>query len=76
MFQIEPLVNLCVKFFKDNMNETNCLAALMLADTHAHSQLYEISKELACFHFKTMMHDEGQPAANQSCFFYILPSLS
>lgn len=72
MFQIEPLVNLCVKFFRENMNETNCLAALMLADTHAHTQLYDISKELACFHFKTIMHDEDFCRLSLQCVMDLL----
>ncbi|CAC5419060.1 KLHL24_35 [Mytilus coruscus] len=72
MFQIEPLVNLCVKFFKENMNESNCLAALMLADTHAHSQLYEISKELACFHFKNIVNDEDFCRLSLQCVMDVL----
>lgn len=72
MFQIEPLVNLCVKFFKENMNESNCLAALMLADTHAHSQLYEISKELACFHFRTIVNDEDFCRLSLQCVMDVL----
>lgn len=67
MFQINPLVDLCVEFFKENMNETNCLAAYTLADTHAHRQLFEYSKEFSCTHFKSVAQDEDFGKLSLEC---------
>ena len=67
MFQVTSLVDLCVKFFKDNMDESNCLAALTLADSHAHSQLYEYAKEFACLHFSAISRDEDFCRLSTDC---------
>ncbi|KAL8566239.1 hypothetical protein ACOMHN_046740 [Nucella lapillus] len=58
LFQISHLVELCVTFFQDNMNEWNCLAAMTLADVHAHRAMYEFAKSYACEHFTTVVDED------------------
>ncbi|KAK3101944.1 hypothetical protein FSP39_007540 [Pinctada imbricata] len=72
MFQVTSLVDLCVKFFKDNMDENNCLAALTLADSHAHQQLYEYAKEFACLHFSAISRDEDFCRLSSECVIDLL----
>nr|KAG5699339.1 hypothetical protein BaRGS_004276 [Batillaria attramentaria] len=58
MFQISQLVELCVSFFQEYMNEANCLAAMTLADSHAHRAMYDFAKQFACQHFTTIVDDD------------------
>ncbi|KAK6176712.1 hypothetical protein SNE40_014957 [Patella caerulea] len=72
LFQISPLVELCVQFFEQNMNEGNCLAALTLADLHGHKALYEFSKEFACSHFTGIVYDEDFMKLSVDCIIDLL----
>ncbi|XP_069101205.1 kelch-like protein 24 [Argopecten irradians] len=72
LFQVSPLVDLCLKFFKENMNETNCLAALTLGDSHAHRPLYEFAKEYACLHFQSIRQDEDFTKLSIECVVDLL----
>lgn len=50
-------VTVCL-LLQECMNEANCLAAMTLADSHAHRPMYEFAKKFACQHFTTIVDDD------------------
>ena len=72
MFQISTLVELCVQFFKEKINDANCLCALSLADAHAHTDLYEFTKQYACEHFTSLVNDEDFIRLSGECVVDLL----
>lgn len=72
MFQISTLVELCVQFFKEKINDSNCLCALSLADAHAHTDLYEFTKQYACEHFTSLVNDEDFIRLSGECVVDLL----
>ncbi|KAH3819604.1 hypothetical protein DPMN_121343 [Dreissena polymorpha] len=72
IFQIQTLVNLCVEFFQKNMNEHNCLAALTLADIHAHRMLYLYAKNFSCQHFMRLVLDDDLYKLSCECVVDLL----
>ncbi|KAL3853024.1 hypothetical protein ACJMK2_016615 [Sinanodonta woodiana] len=72
ILQISTLVDLCVEFFKANMNDNNCLAALTLADIHAHQPLYEFAKELTCQYFHLLAKEEDIYKLSSECIIDLL----
>ncbi|XP_041349089.1 kelch-like protein 24 [Gigantopelta aegis] len=72
LFQIFPLGELCVEFFKQNMHEGNCLAAMTLADTYNHQHLYSFAKSYACAHFNAIMTDEDFTKLSVDCVVNLL----
>ncbi|XP_076447602.1 kelch-like protein 24 [Babylonia areolata] len=72
LFQIAHLVELCVTFFQDCMNEGNCLAAMTLADLHAHRAMYEYAKNFACQHFSTVTEDDDFLRLSVECITDLL----
>lgn len=58
LFQMTSLIEICVQFMKENVNEANCLAVFTLADAHNHRVLYDFAKEFVCRHFRGYSNDE------------------
>ena len=54
------------------MNEGNCLAAMTLADTHAHRSMYEFAKNYACQHFTTVVDDDDFLRLSVECITDLL----
>lgn len=54
------------------MNETNCLAAMTLADSHAHRPMYEFAKKFACQHFTTIVDDDDFLRLPADCIIDLL----
>ncbi|XP_005106423.1 kelch-like protein 24 [Aplysia californica] len=72
LFQINPLVELCVQYLEKSMSETTCLAAMMLADSHGHAPMYQFALCFACEHFHTVMSDEDFLKLSPECIVDLL----
>lgn len=72
MFQVTALVDLCVRHFRLHMTENNCLAALTLADSHAHKDLYNYAKEYVCMNFGVVSQEEDICRLTADCIKDIL----
>jgi len=72
LFQINPLVELCVQYLEKTMNENSCLAAMMLADAHAHTPMYRFALTFACDHFHMVMGDEDFLKLSVECVVDLL----
>ncbi|XP_046561072.1 LOW QUALITY PROTEIN: kelch-like protein 24 [Haliotis rubra] len=72
LFQVLTLVELCVQYFQQNMNDGNCLAAMTLADIHAHKPLYNFAKKFACEHFPAVFLDDDFSKLSMDCIVDLL----
>ncbi|KAI8771838.1 kelch-like protein 24 [Biomphalaria glabrata] len=72
LFQINQLVELCVKYLEQSMNESTCLAAMTLAEAHGHKPMYDYSLTFACLKFDTLRDDEDFVTLSIKCVVDLL----
>lgn len=54
------------------MNESNCLAAMTLADSHGHRPMYDFAKKFACQHFTNIVDDDDFVRMSVECIIDLL----
>ncbi|XP_059151051.1 kelch-like protein 24 [Physella acuta] len=72
LFQINTLVELCVKYLEKSMSELNCLAAMTLAEAHVHKPMYDFALRYACLHFDIVKNDEDFVKLSTKCIIDLL----